>query len=216
MIENNTNSYYALVDNELLHSDKEVVIVGEIVHRDTELPRIPSFLYGTNPNDVSKIVQVVEHVSVGYDYRTTRQSVRSWVEVEELIMSRSIRIIVWEGSEELSIPSGDYRILSPELFELLTETSNKYKETNSEEDIQYDETHRNGKVSKLREVQNKVLDLVHSNQDLSYYEDLTGLSIKARVRDKDIYSIHKEDKYIDRAERNWKEKGKTPHQWLVS
>ena len=219
MIEYNTNSYYALVLNDTLLNREEVQIEGELIHKKTELPNIPKFLYGANPNDVAKILGIKDTVEYAYDRKTTRQSVKSWREVEELILSRSVRIIVWYGSSELVLPEDDYKIVTPELFQFLIETSARYEAGRSSESLASPKgaRARNSHAAKnsklLRVVQNKALDTIKSNQELSYFEDLYGIRIKARERHSDINDILYGTKVLSRADKSWKE-SKTTSQWL--
>lgn len=115
--------YYALVWNTFLNSKKNLEIKGEKITKSTELPKDPCMLYGTNDNDVAKIRKVESWTEIEYDVHTTSQRVKFWKEVEEYIISRDVYILVWEGSEILSLPNDPYRIVTPDLFDYLVSTA---------------------------------------------------------------------------------------------
>lgn len=214
MIEYNTNSYYALVWEDVLNSKDELVISGELIHKETKLPDMPELLYGTNPNDITKVRKVNFLEKIEYDVRTTRQSVTNWRDVEEYILSRALRIIVWQGSETLNLPTDSYRVVSPEMFRFIVKSADRNLNTNNLVDVVNKEVKLSDTDKNYREVQNKILDTIKSNEDIKYYEDLYGVKIRARSRSKDINSVLYDDKVIKRADKNWKEKGKAPTQWM--
>lgn len=82
------------------------------------MPDDPRILYGSNDNDIAKIRNVEMWKEIEYDTLTTKQTVRYYTEVKEYVLCRDVRIIVWQGDEELRLPSNDYKIVSPELFEI--------------------------------------------------------------------------------------------------
>lgn len=113
----NLKTYYALVWNDVLK--KEVELKGKKVDKNIELPDDPRMLYGTNDNDTFKITKEVIHEKIKYDVFTTKQSVEFYVEEIEYVLPRDVRIIVWEGSDELLLPNDSYRIMTPQMFEQL-------------------------------------------------------------------------------------------------
>ena len=113
----NTNMYYALVWNTTLSSKKKNIIQGEKITRSTKLSKDPRMLYGTNNNDIARIIKKDDWKEMQYNIITQKQSVRFWTEIDEYILSRDIRIIVWHGDSELSLPSKRYKIVAPDLFE---------------------------------------------------------------------------------------------------
>lgn len=114
----NLKTYYALVWNNVLN--EQVKLKGKRVNQGVKLPNGPRMLYGTNDNDVFKIVKEVVHKKIKYDVFTTKQSVKFYIEKVEYVLPRDVRIIVWEGESELFLPSGSYRVMSPQMFENLT------------------------------------------------------------------------------------------------
>lgn len=141
MKEKPNNTYYALVWNTSLEQ-KESIIEGELISKDTVIPDDPRVMYGTNPNDVLKVS--IEHIKteIEYDVLTTRQSVRFIKEIEEFELPRDVRIIVWEGSNVLHIPYDKYRIVSPKDFEALVEISKnsfECKESKTERYFKWEE-----------------------------------------------------------------------------
>lgn len=113
-------SYYALVWNDSLN--KKMKVKGELITRNTVLPKDPRMLYGTNCNDIAKIRNIGVWKEIEYDVLTTKQSVKFWKEVDEYILSRDVYIVVWEGEEYLDFPNNNYKIVSPELFEYIVQT----------------------------------------------------------------------------------------------
>lgn len=113
----NVNMYYALIWNTTLSSKKKIIIQGEKITRSTKLPKDPRILYGTNNNDVARIVKKDNWIEIKYDIMTQKQSVKFWTETDEYILSRDIRIIVWQGESELVLPSKQYKIVAPDLFQ---------------------------------------------------------------------------------------------------
>ena len=100
MRENLSNSsYYALVWKDSL--DKKGKIKGELITKNTVLPDDPRILYGSNDNDIAKIRNVEMWKEIEYDTLTTKQTVRYYTEVKEYVLCRDVRIIVWQGDEEL-------------------------------------------------------------------------------------------------------------------
>lgn len=126
MRENDCNTYYALVWSTILSSKKKETIKGEKITKSTVLPNDPRILYGTSNNDVIKIRNVEMWKEIEYDIATTKQTVRFHKEIKEYILCRDVRIIIWQGSEELNLPSDEYRIVTPELFEIITQLTNNY------------------------------------------------------------------------------------------
>lgn len=125
MRENLSNSsYYALVWKDSL--DKKGKIKGELITKNTVLPDDPRILYGLNDNDIAKIRNVEMWKEIEYDTLTTKQTVRYYTKVKEYVLCRDVRIIVWQGDEELRLPSNDYKIVSPELFEIIAQVSNNF------------------------------------------------------------------------------------------
>lgn len=124
MKELNSNMYYALVWNTSL-SNKKQVIKGTKITRSTRLPKDPRMLYGTNNNDIARIIKKDNWMEVKYDIMTQRETVTFWKEEEEYVIYRDIRIIVWQGNDELYLPKemDKYKIVSPELFEYICSTS---------------------------------------------------------------------------------------------
>lgn len=120
--------YYALVWNTALSpqidkkKSKKIVIEGEKITRSTKLPRDPRMLYGTNNNDIARIVKTDNWMEIKYDIMTQKQTVKTWVENEEYLLSRDIRIIVWEGESKLELPSKLYKVVAPDLFEHIVKT----------------------------------------------------------------------------------------------
>lgn len=117
------NSYYALVWNNSL--ERRMEVKGELITNHTTLPKDPRVLYGTNNNDVAKIRKVSAWEEIEYDTLTTKQTVRFWKEVDEYILSRDVRIIIWDGRDTLCLPNDKYKIVSPDLFEYIVQTSGK-------------------------------------------------------------------------------------------
>lgn len=111
----NLKTYYALVWSNILN--EQVKLKGKRVNQDIKLPNDPRMLYGTNDNDVFKIVKEVVHKKIKYDVFTTKQSVEFYIEKVEYVLPRDVRIIVWEGESELFLPNGNYRVMSPQMFE---------------------------------------------------------------------------------------------------
>lgn len=116
-MDTNTNMYYALVWNTTLSSKKKIIIQGEKITRSTKLPKDPRMLYGTNNNDIARIIKKDNWIEIKYDIMTQRQSVKFWTEIDEYVLSRDIRIIVWQGESELVLPSKQYKIVAPDLFQ---------------------------------------------------------------------------------------------------
>ena len=115
----NSKTYYALVWSDILN--KNVELKGKEVNKDIELPDDPRMLYGANDNDTFKIIKEVVHQKVKYDAFTTKQSVEFYIEKIEYVLPRDVRIIVWEGSEDIYLPSKNYRIMTPQMFEELVD-----------------------------------------------------------------------------------------------
>lgn len=121
MDEYDVKTYYTLAWSTTLTQD--VYIRGKAIGKNTKLPKDPKMLYGTNENDIFKIKRVEYETEITYDVFTQKQSVRYIPIVEEFSIQRDMRIIVWEGSEELSLLNDDYRIVTPEDFEDLVRLS---------------------------------------------------------------------------------------------
>lgn len=150
------NSYYALVWNNSL--ERKMEVKGELITKNTVLPKDPRMLYGTNNNDIAKIRKVSAWEEIEYDILTTRQTVRFWKEVDEYILSRDVRIIVWEGEDILCLPNDKYRIVSPDLFEYIVKTSSEtgkdyikdiYEEGIEDEEITVDKILRSIGLDKI-------------------------------------------------------------------
>lgn len=122
MREYDTNLYYALVLNSTLEK-KDLVINGELITKDTELPKDVELLYGAHSNDVAKIRKVKDITEVHYDYRTTKESYSNRREVKEFVLPRDVCIIVWQGYPILYTSYRSYRIVTPEVFEDLVSHS---------------------------------------------------------------------------------------------
>lgn len=111
----NGNLYYALVWNTTLKI-KNKTVEGELLNKNTILPDDPRMLYGTNPNDILKIQSESFVKIMKYDVMTMTQSVKFHKKIEEVIIPRDVRIIVWENSELLNLSEDNYRIVTPEYF----------------------------------------------------------------------------------------------------
>lgn len=125
------NSYYALVWSTTLESKGHVK--GELMSQSTRLPKDPGILYGTHNNDVIKVKSVEFKEELSYDSLTTKQSVKFNRVVEEYIIPRDVRIIVWEGSDTLDVSCDKYRIVSPQIFkDLVAMSKDSCTKTNNE------------------------------------------------------------------------------------
>lgn len=109
------NSYYALVWSTTL--DKDGYVKGKLINQSTKLPEDPNILYGTNNNDVMKVKTVEFEEEVSYNSLTTQQSVKFNKIVEEYILPRDVRIVVWNDYEYMNPKTDKYRIMTPEYFE---------------------------------------------------------------------------------------------------
>lgn len=163
----NNKSYYALVWIDSLKSKLDLIIKGELIHKKTKLPKDPSILYGTNPNDVAKIRIVEAFEEIKYDVYTMEQSVKFWSESDEYIVPRDVRIVVWEGKDELNLPYDKYRIVSPELFELIVATSGERQSSKNDDNTSinweiYKNSINNIKDNVLNELEFNINDYVDS------------------------------------------------------
>ncbi len=114
--------YYALVWNTAL-DEKDLVIQGQLITKNTILPEGPHMMYGTNPNDILKVRTEKIKEKIEYDVLTMKQSVKFIREVEEIDIPRDVRILVWEGSDKINLKESDYKIVSPQMFQELIEMS---------------------------------------------------------------------------------------------
>jgi len=158
------NFYYALVWSKDLTS--EIEVIGEKITRNTVLPKDSRMLYTTNGKDLSKIVKVKTWKEITYDPLTTKQSVKFWDETEEYTLKRDVCILVWEGSEILSLPSKQYKIVSPELFEEIIEL--KYEELEDKSELETNIEMNMIKKSILN-LERKALKIAESINDKEVY-----------------------------------------------
>lgn len=129
MVEYNTELYYALLWRDEIDSS---IVTGCKVHRGQKLITTPSMLYGTCQNDSIKIKSIDESNEFHYDYVSGRQSFRVKKEVKEYIIPRDIYILVWQGKRVINTEYDEYRIVSPEDFELIAEQIPEDNSANSE------------------------------------------------------------------------------------
>lgn len=159
------NSYYALVWSSEVSSKRKKEIKGEKITRQTSLPEDPRILYAANKNDVAKIKTVKIWEEIEYDPVTTKQSVRFWKETEEYILPRDVCIVVWEGSDTLCLSEDNYRIVTPEDFKCIVESSPNVwtEETNEVQGVEW--------MKHLQGLQKKVLNILnkpHNNKQEIY------------------------------------------------
>lgn len=119
MIEYNTNSYYAFIWGPYLSSNRERIVKGNLIHRNIETNSILKMFYGTNSNDIYKVNKLKFWKEIEYKIDGEVQSVKYWKPEGEKVIERDMRIIVWEGSESTNLSYNKYRIVSPQIFELL-------------------------------------------------------------------------------------------------
>lgn len=162
-MDTNANMYYALIWNTTLSSKKKIIIQGEKITRSTKLPKDPRMLYGTNNNDIARIVKKDNWMEIRYDIMTQRQSVKFWTEIDEYILSRDIRIIVWQGESELVLPSKQYKIVAPDLFQHICMTC-----CNEAEDIEWS---KNMEEEVINLLDTKLIGNLH----LEYNEVVTSI-----------------------------------------
>lgn len=149
MQEVDNNMYYALVWNTALSSKthkkaKDLIVTGKKITRKTRLPKDPRMLYGTSNNDIARIVKRDNWIEIKYDIMTQKQSVKYWTEEDVYVLSRDIRIIVWSGDSELSLPSKKYKIVAPDLFEHIVKTC-----CNEPEEIEWSKNMGEGVINLL-------------------------------------------------------------------
>lgn len=203
MKESDTKSFYALVWNTALSSKEELIIQGEEIHRDTIIPDDPRMLYGTNNNDVARITKVKEWKEIKYDTLTTKQSVRFWKEIDEYVLARDVRIIVWAGESELMLPSKEYRIVAPDLFKHIVETAPVSSASKSSTNLRVVDSRDNGeKWGRYKDpsmnIDNTILDSIDFNETIDNYED-NFINTK---RDNLIYAGNNKISYVQKVINN--------------
>ena len=114
--------YYALVWGEAL-KDKNLVIKGSPLVKGTKLSEDPRMLYGTSDKDRFK-VKIENYKEIKeYDVFSTKQSVRFVKEVEEISVTRDVRIVIWQHKDTMCPKYDHYRVISKQYFEELAEHS---------------------------------------------------------------------------------------------
>lgn len=118
----NEKYYYALVWGEAL-KDKNLVIKGSPLVKGTKLSEDPRMLYGTSDKDRFK-VKIENYKEIKeYDIFSTKQSVRFIKEVEEISVTRDVRIVIWQHKDTMCPKYDHYRVISKQYFEELAEHS---------------------------------------------------------------------------------------------
>lgn len=131
-MENDCSLYYALIWNTTLEQKGDRFVIGEKITKTSKLPSDPTILYGTHNNDLKKIRSVEVWEEIVYDVATTKQSVRFHESVEEYELCRDVRIVVWNGSKELDLFNDEYKVVTPDLFEIMADYSSETGEMNED------------------------------------------------------------------------------------
>lgn len=114
--------YYALVWGEAL-KDKNLVIKGSPLVKGIKLSEDPRMLYGTSDKDKFKVrIESYKEIKE-YDVFSTKQSVRFVKEVEEVLVTRDVRIVIWQHKDTMCPKYDHYRVVSKQYFEELAEHS---------------------------------------------------------------------------------------------
>ena len=107
--ENDNNIYYTLIFSPNLiktksrRKNKDKIVKGYKLTQQTNLPNDPRMLYGTNDNDVAKFTIIDRYMEWTFNFISKKESVKFWEETKVYTLPRDIRIIMWQGGEELNL-----------------------------------------------------------------------------------------------------------------
>lgn len=158
--------YYALVWGETL-KDKNVVIKGKPLVKGSKLSEDPRMLYGTSEKDKFKVkVENYKNI-VEYDVFSTKQTVRFVKEVEEIVITRDVRIVIWQHADTMCPKYDHYRIISKDYFEELAENSLGSFEANVREEKTSDESIWKANVNPEKLLKLKIANKLNLNLEFA-------------------------------------------------